>query len=191
MAGGPVVALKASCKDLLSGAVRDGSRVNVIGTVVGSASESPPAFVMDDRTAIILVREFDKIVPVVVGSVVAVIGWLRVFGNENYVAAEIVRQLDSRWLDVRAKELASGPALALTAAGSGVSGDSDIRKMADDILDSEAVVLKLVRELDSGSGAPTDDVLAQAGKDAEGVVALLLERGDIFEASPGRLKILG
>jgi len=158
-------------------------RINVIGVVVGVQDEAPPAFMVDDRSALVLVRQFDDSTPPVIGSVVCVIGRIREHAGEYYVASEIVKKVDSRWLAVRSLELAKQ-----------ASFTTPTMKVADenveDVTDADSTVLGVIRKLDQGTGASMDDILSDAGADAEKVITVLLERGDVFEVSPGRIKVL-
>jgi len=81
------------------------SRINIIGTVVSYGDEK--SISVDDSSASIIVREFDTnlIRNANVGETVLVVGKIKEFNNEKYVAPEIIRKIDFRWLKYRALEL--------------------------------------------------------------------------------------
>ncbi len=51
-------------------------------------------------------------------------------------------------------------------------------------------VLKIIRDLDSGSGADIEKVTAEAGGRSEEIINGLLKNGDVFELTPGKIKVL-
>lgn len=52
-------------------------------------------------------------------------------------------------------------------------------------------ILTIIRELDTGQGAPVEKVIAKTGRpDAETILTNLLAEGEIFEIRPGRVKVL-
>jgi hypothetical protein len=168
------------------------ARVNLLGVVVSTSTEGLPTLVLDDGTGRITVRTFEpsaQMNAAQVGDVVLVIGRPRQFSHERYVLPEIVRKLaDLGWLDVRKQELATQPAAisALPQAQTGVVED-----VLDESFRLTETVLGAIRSLDQGQGADTDAVLKRlSAPDAEKAVQFLLRNGDIFEVSPGKLKVL-
>ncbi|MEM4239975.1 MAG: hypothetical protein QXM31_02075 [Candidatus Woesearchaeota archaeon] len=169
------------------------ARVNIIGVVVSSAPEGLPSITLDDGTGRISIRAFEpnaQMAAVSVGDVILVIGRPRQFGREMYVLPEIIRKVpDLGWLEVRKAELLQKP---ISSARPQVQEQESI---AEDVIDesfglSESV-LNAVRSLDTGSGADIDAVVEQVGAaNAEKAIRFLLQSGDIFEVSPGRLKVL-
>lgn len=169
------------------------ARVNIIGVVVSSAPEGLPSITLDDGTGRISIRAFEpnaQMAAVSVGDVILVIGRPRQFGREMYVLPEIIRKVpDLGWLEVRKAELLQKP---ISPARPQAQAQESI---AEDVIDesfglSESV-LNAVRSLDTGSGADIDAVVEQVGAaNAEKAIRFLLQSGDIFEVSPGRLKVL-
>jgi RPA family protein len=51
-------------------------------------------------------------------------------------------------------------------------------------------VCALIKEMDSGSGADFEGIVAKAGENSEKIIKSLLMEGEIFEVSPGKLKVL-
>lgn len=195
-------------KDILAGAyikeegtkpnhvlLPDGSRVaraNLVGVVVSVNLEGLPTFVLDDGTGKVTVRAFEpsaQMAAVQVGDAVLVIGRPRQFNAERYVLPEIVRKLpDLGWLDVRKSEL--GAVQTMPKAVASVP-QAVVEEVVDDAFGLAENVMGAIRALDQGDGADTDAVIAQANaKDSEKTVQFLLRNGDIFEVSPGKLKVL-
>ena len=184
-----LTARKSRIADILAGNSEiEAPRVNILGVVVDVTSEEPPAFVVDDRSGLVVVRQFEKRATPPIGVPVCVIGRVRDHAGQRYIASEIAKQVDSAWLDVRSLELAKQSSF-VTPSAPGAASDGEER-VIDDIIDERAKVLNVIRALDEGPGAQMDDVLAKTGADGEKTIAFLLQRGDVFEISPGKLKIL-
>lgn len=144
------------------------SRVSIVGTVVAS-----DPLLVDDGTGIVSVRSFDKPFNVELGSFVLIIGRLRDYLSEKYVAGEIVKQVDAKWLEVRKLEL-----------------PFSVRVVEKSEAPNSTNVLNIVRSLDLGDGADFDSVVSKIGPSGEELIVRLLALGELFETRPGRLKVL-
>jgi uncharacterized protein YidB (DUF937 family) len=51
-------------------------------------------------------------------------------------------------------------------------------------------VVNKIKELDQGNGADFDEVIKQTSKESEKIILSLMKNGDVFEVSPGKLKVL-
>ncbi len=109
---------------------RDGrriSRANLIATIVSTGPESG-TFLVDDGSGTISLRSFGEInMPedVSVGDIVFVIGKVRKFGEEIYIAPEIIRKTDNpAWLRLRKMELKIAESEGSEAAGDEEQGSS-------------------------------------------------------------------
>jgi hypothetical protein len=146
---------------------RDISRANVVGLVVDRGDGDPPGLVVDDGTERIPVRAFGQVPGIddaVLGVPVLVIGRPRQFGQERFLSAECVRVLESpRWIELRKRTSTKAPV--------------------------KRSLLDTVRALDSGDGADIEEVLTQA-RAGQDELQRLLVNGDIFQVSPGKIKIL-
>lgn len=90
-------------------------RVNIMGTVVDISKEEITnniTLILDDSTGIVRVLVFDsnKIMNDVIerikpGSFVMILGRIREFNHSKYIASEILREIDSRWIDYRKKQI--------------------------------------------------------------------------------------
>lgn len=170
------------------------ARVNLLGVVVSAVSEGLPTIVIDDGSGRISVRAFEpssRMSAVQVGDVMLVIGRPRQFGAEMYVLPEIVKKVpDLGWIEVRKAELSGSP-IAGVDAPAHQPAESVTEEALDDSFGLGEAVLGAIRSLDAGQGADIDAVIGQVGAgNAEKAIRFLLQSGNIFEVSPGRLKVL-
>ena len=57
--------------------------------------------------------------------------------------------------------------------------------------DTFGLISQLIEKLDTGTGADCEEVIKQAEVEtAEKVISLLIQEGEIFEFTPGKLKLL-
>jgi hypothetical protein len=172
------------------------SRVSLMGVVLAVSQEGLPSLTLDDGSGTITVRAFEPsamLAAISVGDAVIIIGRPRQFGSEMYVLPEIARKLpDLAWLEVRKRELTAVPLpVALQAVQQVAAPNTVSEEVVDDSFAFTESVLGAIRSLDTGTGADIDSVIEQIGaKDAEKTVQFLLQSGDIFEVSPGKLKVL-
>ena len=166
-------------------------RANVLGTVVeGDTSLGYPFVILDDGTGKITVRAFEPLPALTrceVGNIVCVIGRLREFNKELYLIPEIVRMLhDKTWILVRQAELEGDVAtVVLTGA------ESAKEQLVEELVEEEHPLLKVIRALDTGEGADYERVVAESGHErTDDELQHLLNKGQIFLAKPGRLKVL-
>lgn len=170
-------AAKVSVKSIQEG--MQTRRVNLAGIVViKEESANFQSMFIDDGTGKIMVRNFYNLPSFAefsVGDFVAAIGNCREFSNERYIAAEVVRKIDPAWIRVRQAELEinfSKPDQCLK-------------------VNSGLDVLSAVKDLDDGKGAPLSKILEMSSnEDIKLKIDFLLKKGEIFEISPGRLKVL-
>ncbi|PIN80058.1 hypothetical protein COV11_04725 [Candidatus Woesearchaeota archaeon CG10_big_fil_rev_8_21_14_0_10_30_7] len=148
-------------------------RVNVIGTLVGLRIEENEAE-LDDSTGMILLKSFEQkniFETFNIGDLVLVIGKPREFGSK-YIVPEIIKKTSIEWLKIRKIEL----------------GNYDVVEEKS-VEIKEDNLIKRIEELDDGSGAPVD-VLIEENSANEEKLKVLLKEGEIFQPSPGKVKIL-
>jgi len=176
--------------------LRDNStaaRVNLLGVVVSSASEGFPAITVDDGTGRISIRAFEpdsRISYIQIGDVVLVIGRPRQFGSEMYLLPEIVRKIpDLGWIEVRKLELSKKPVIT------GVQTTPQQEVVTEEVIDESVMlserIMNAIRLLDEGDGAEIEAVIEHVkDENVEKKIQFLLQSGNVFEVSPGRLKVL-
>ncbi|MBI4149412.1 hypothetical protein HY491_03110 [Candidatus Woesearchaeota archaeon] len=147
---------------------------NVIGMVVG---KEETLLTIDDGSGTILLRNFsrtDFFQGMNVGDTLLVIGRPREYGGERYLAADIAKQVDQRWLAVRKREI----------------GELRVEKRESSRAPAEQM-MEAIRRLDRGEGAEVEQVMrAVPVPHAELVLKNLMMSGDIFQNRPGRVKAL-
>lgn len=159
------------------------SRANIVAVVVSkSAEDGHDILILDDGTGKLAVRSFENSIlnGVEVGDFVMVVGKPREFGDEKYLIPEIVRKLpDSMWLEVRKMELRAAP-----TQEKNVINTANGKKIINDFGD----IMETIRKIDSGAGAEISELI-RSGIDEKSIL-YLMQRGDVYEIKPGRLKIL-
>ena len=165
------------------------SRVNIMATVVYKPEGHDfNNAVIDDGSGRIPLRIFDTVnifSKVEIGDSVLMVGKIREFNNEKYVLPEILKKIDNfEWMNVRKLELDSKDANGSTEA----AADNSARSPGTEIYDK---IYSLIKEMDNGDGVCVDDLIKKSNNSkAEAVISKLLENGDIFEITPGKLKVL-
>jgi len=192
-------------------------RINVLGIIankdkVGSMTN----MLLDDGTGQITLRFFEENVTLnklTLGDVILVIGKVRIFNEEKYISAEIVKKTSSGWLKVRLAELKDQienlASIPIMPEKKKLPSNKNDQK-ADETFEEENInelegemniknnpllpmekVLLLIKELDKGDGALIEDVLERAMIDEpERILEKMLEKGDIFQNQPGKVKVL-
>lgn len=165
----------------------DVGRVNILGVVVSAESLPTASLIVDDGTANIIVRSFERPLEQDVGSFVQVIGRPRVYQGEPYIAAEAVAVVGAGWAGYRKKELGEPKATAPKPVA--VAPESTPHEQTRET--GAEVLIRIIIELDRGDGAPIEEVAARSNvKGAEALIEQLLLAGDIFELRPGKVKVL-
>ena len=173
------------------------SRVNIIGAIVSKENiETFQSLLLDDGTGKISARSFEKL-PVIdgldIGDVVLIIGRPREYGGEKYLLIEIIRKIENNgWILYRKAELKkviiSEPVQEIKdekISEETISTEEEVIKEDS----SFEIIVKRVKELDSGEGADFDEVIKDIDN-GEKIVSSLLSNGELFELKPGRLKVL-
>lgn len=168
------------------------SRVNLLGVVV-TVPENGQSVFIDDGSAKIEIRTFETkpmFEGITIGDILLIIGRPREYNNEIYVNAEIVKKISNKgWLEYRKKEIALRNA-TIPDVETPVQTETDMDGQAPpEEVDDIDIVLAKIKELDKGEGCEVDELL-KSMPDAEELVEKLLLKGEIFEMSPGKVKVL-
>lgn len=185
------------------------SRTNVIGVVVSKQSSElgqNEIMVLDDGSGRISVRSFEStgFSQIKVGNVVVLIGRPREYGGEIYIVPEIIRQIeDKKWVEVRKAEFAlvksNGEKNIKNAEiKSEVVEKNDVPesklKVEEDKSNGASHAEKIIahiRDMDKGEGVDFEEIVNKYGENnTEKIINGMLERGDLFELKPGKLKVL-
>ncbi len=183
------------------------TRVTIFGTVLESDEFS---MTLDDSTGIIKIRSFDKFndfEKIKSGDFVKLIGKVRQFNNEIYLAPESCVKILKDWNSLRLKNLEKLKELFKKGLIINYkpetkedvffeSGKEVIQNLVDDSINEKEEsliekVLNFIDEKDSGSGVEKVKILDFFDDSSVvEVVDTLIMEGDIFEVKPGVFKVL-
>lgn len=161
------------------------SRVNVMGVVV---DKNATELNIDDATAQIIVRVFDPNLltsEVQVGKAVQIIGRIREFQGSRYITPEAIACVSPQWLKVRQKEVKE---YAITIPQKAVIQEPIELQKVENI--NAQTILEQIRLNDTGKGATIALIVDKLGPQSEKILDQLIEQGEIFETSPGKVKVL-
>ena len=122
-----------------------------------------------------------------------VIGRPREYDREIYVIPEIVKKLKNPiWLKVRQQQIPVEESSDNSDSQQEVSeNETSVKSETFNFREQYEKIYSLIKDLDDGSGADVEEVLQQmSGVDAESIVKQLIIEGEVFEITPGKLKIL-
>lgn len=164
-------------------------RVNVIGNVIEKYSnlgDKKYSFLtIDDGSEQIKLKSFgddsEKIEQFFQGQTILVIGTLRFFNNEVYIAPEITKIMPSEYLLIRKLELEKER--------------SNLNVNKEEVFAIKDKILELIKNSEDAGGIDVDKIILDI-RDAPTEVInqeikKLLEDGIIFEPRPGKLRYLG
>lgn len=195
-------------------------RLNVMGIIVNKEKQGNITnLLLDDGTGKIILRSFEEnknVRELVAGDIVMVIGRVRVYNQEKYLSAEIIKKIDSDWIKVRRLELKEefdqaelssveierkslGIPLEIKSVMAGASSNLN-EEIKEEIIEEEIQVnaqlptqkiLILIKELDVGNGAPIEELISKSPlNETEKLIEQMLQKGDIFQNLPGKVKVL-
>lgn len=163
------------------------TRVNIAGLIVSlSKSDNSTSMILDDGSANITIRVFEQLTfNPKLGDIVRIIGRVRENSNEIFVVPEIITSIDKLWYELHNLEMS-------------LSKKSSIKlpvEIEDSVENIEAgpyqKILNIITILDKGSGVDVGDIVSNINiKGIEDIIKNLVEEGEIFEISPGRVKLL-
>lgn len=182
-------------------------RVRIVGVLVSDHS-------VDDGTGILNLRFFLGRPNISVGKPVLLIGRPRQGPNGAYLVVEIAKEVSSSYLKKFSSERdelfayapiapkrKESPVAEATSAPAESTLSAEETPKAEFTSASEVepaptpnnaeVLLNIIRQLDPGDGAPTDEVLEAANfQGAEDKLQFLIEEGEVFELRAGKIKVL-
>ena len=161
------------------------SRLNLIAVVVDKAKgEGYSSLIVDDGTGKISLRNFEEnglLDRVNVGEVVLVIGRPREYGTERYILPEIIKKIECvDWFKLRKMEVCDEKIPDKVV--------QEVKKTEDVKKESAEEVIEFIKNEDRGKGVEVREILKNGHN--EKWINRLLENGEIFEISPGRVKLL-
>ncbi len=168
------------------------SRVNLMGVVVSvEKDEQTPSFILDDGSGTVLVRSFDKSLPpsLSLGELVCVIGRPREWSNTKYILPETIKKIeDKKWYSVRQLEI------KLLSKTKAIRLPVEQEQKEEEIAEygPSQKILNAIAVLDKGDGADIQDIIKNVQvENSEAIISSLIEEGEIYAISPGKVKLLG
>ncbi|MEM3373820.1 MAG: hypothetical protein QXE31_01235 [Candidatus Woesearchaeota archaeon] len=158
-------------------------KIFLMGVIV-SLDEN--GFLIDDGSGNILVRFFDKKKDIFnLGDIVLVIGRVKEFNNDKYITGDIVKKVNRIWFDLHREILKIQAKEKI---------DLPIEK---NVIDEEIKlgpyqkILNAIAVLDKGDGVDINEIIEFINiSNSDEIINTLIEEGEVFEISPGRIKLL-
>ena len=191
------------------------SRVNVIASIVGkylTDDQNYCAITLDDGSETIRVKNFGAEVGTIkelnVGDIVRIIGKVKEYNEEKYIAGEISKVLNPNWIIVNEIELSNQKQTTTDSSTAdsinkvietktNSSENEEIISISSESGDSESSIkqkiLQYLKNNDNGTGVIMDQIMTSLDVSSEEVkdsLYELLKVGEIYEPKKGILKIL-
>ena len=151
--------------------------------------------VIDDGSGRIIVRFFEEtplFFMLAIGKCFLIIGKARVYNEEKYISPEIMKEISPLWLRHRALELS-----LRIAHPKNITEPVEEEKIEGELAIVESAlfpsqrILGLIKELDQGRGVLIEEIVHKSTlKETEQLLQNMLEKGEIFQIAPGRIKTL-
>lgn len=179
------------------------SRVNLMGVVVSRNDDEGARFssvILDDGSGRISVRSFDErsdLKKYEIGEIITVIGRPREYGEERYVGVELSKKVGKDLIALRNAEVSlfekngylfmeDAPSFENKEAKEEVIGEDQEEEVKNGVDE----LIGLVKSLDKGMGADVEEIVSRSGPGSDQKIQRMLENGEIFEISPGKIKVL-
>lgn len=169
-------------------------RVNIVGNIVDkydSGDERKYLFLtLDDGSGQIKLKTFgddsDKFKGVIQGQTVVMIGTLRHWRDELYIAPEIIKEVDPKYLLLRKLETEEGR----------VSNSVTISPVQkEQIVAIKDKLLDLIKSNEENGGIEVNEIKSKLPEFSQTIIEQeiqkLLEEGIAFEPRPGKIRYLG
>ncbi len=164
-------------------------RVNLLGAIVAKTKEGQnneiQTIELEDSTGKIFARTFDsKPINADIGDCIFLIGKIRAYNNQIYIAAEIIKKiLQIEWISLRRQEL------PLPKEEPKIEVIQELPQQEQE--NTAAKILELIRQKDPGNGADYEEIIQQSKiADAEKIIQTLIQKGEIFHVAPSKIKVL-
>lgn len=166
-------------------------RANVAGNIVdkydSEGDKKYSFFKLDDGSGQISLKVFgddvEKFKNIQQGLTVVVIGVLRHWNNETYLAPEIIKEHDPKYLLIRKLELEKQR----------VNNAEPVQK--EQIVAIKDKILELIKNAEEDGGIETDKIIMELRETSPEMlnqeIKKLIEDGVIFEPRPGKVRYLG
>lgn len=185
------------------------SRVNIVGGIIDKFSGNNYVSVsLDDGSGVLRLKSWNEgtnlFLDVNIGDLVLIVGKIKEYNNNIYVAPEFLRKLDNPlWLKVRKLELVKiyGEAQRIDFISDNTQDEVEgkdedefhvLEEKVEGNTNSREFILSLIEKLDFGDGADLHEITKKSGFEEAGkIVEELLRDGEIFELHKGKLRVIG
>ena len=167
-------------------------RVNLVGNIVDKYQPEGEKkyifFTLDDGSGQIKLKTFgddvEKFKEVQTGQTVTVIGVMRNFNNETYVAPEIIREGDPKYLLIRKLEIEKNR-----------SQSTPVVEKKEEVIAIKDKIIEKIKNSESEGGIEVDKIIMELRETSPEIinqeVQKLIGDGIVFEPRPGKLRYLG
>lgn len=162
------------------------TRATIIGLIVSkNQTENSLSLLVDDGSGSINIRMFEK--PneeYKIGDFVKIIGRIRENSNMIFIVPELLKKVDKKWhelhnLELRLQKIIT-PKLPIEQTEEQEFETGPYQK-----------ILNSISMLDQGKGVEIQEIISHIKiKNCETIIRNLIEEGEIFEISPGKVKLL-
>lgn len=163
--------------------VRASIVANIIERYEGQGEKKYLSFTIDDASGQIRLKIFgedvEKYKEIAQGNTVVVVGLVRFYNNEVYIAPDLIRIQDPRYLLVRKLEL-----------------EKDIPKEVkkEEFIEARDKIIEMIKKAEDMGGLETDKLVMELKFSPEIInkeIQKLLEEGLAYEPRPGKIRYLG
>lgn len=182
------------------------SRINLIATVAQKTEtedKSYASLTVDDSSAQIRIKTWREdtrlIEPISVSDIILVIGKIREYQDELYIAPEIVKKVKTKWQILRNlelyKEYGKPKPLSIVIrkqAPEEKNLNIEEEKITENQEQKRQKLLNKIEELDDGTGAEISAILSSSElkeSEAEKILQSLLLEGEVFNISSSKVKL--
>jgi RPA family protein len=164
------------------------SRVNLTGLIVSiDQEENITTVIIDDGTGNIQLRAFEEIKSELkVGEIIRVIGKIRENNGSMYIVPEIIKPVSKEWYKYHGLRLKLQKLTSKKLPIDTNTGDKEEIQTGP-----SQTIINAISILDKGSGVDIDEIVNNIKiTGSEDLIRALIEEGEVFEVSPGRVKLL-
>tara|TARA_Y100000310_G_scaffold328062_1_gene395477 strand:- start:19100 stop:19738 length:639 start_codon:yes stop_codon:yes gene_type:complete len=167
-------------------------RINIVGNIVDKyESEGEKQYIfftIDDGSGQIKLKSFGddvtKFKGISHGQTTTVIGVLRNFNNETYIAPEIIKETDPKYLLVRKLELEGER-----------TQNTPTPETKEEVIAIKDKLIEKIKASEEGGGIEIDKIIMELRETSPDIinqeVQKLISEGIVFEPRPGKLRYLG
>jgi len=183
------------------------SRVNLIAGVIDKfTGEGYMTLSLDDSSGIIRVKAWKDdtklIQDVDIGDLVTVIGKVKTYNNEIFIAPEIIKKLDNPlWIKIRKQELIELYGTQKRIEAPKINKVIDEKPNTEELMekvenenpnDKLGKIISLIESMDLGQGADMESVIQSSGlgDEAKIIITNMIKDGELFEVTKGKIKLM-